>query len=381
MTVTMTERPDEPAPPGSGAPSLSHPLVVVAAAASGAAGLVHGAAAGTHQGDTTLVRLFAFAALVQIAWAVWAVARPSRSVMFWGAAINAAMVLAWAASRTFGLPLVDALSEVEPVGTQDLLCAVLGAGAALFAGAAALGLRLPRWSFMMPVALLSVTALAFFGAVAPHQHSHSHDHAHSDAAAASDGHTHSHGSAMSTDPIVSISDPRLTATQRAAAQKLLDESRAALRKFPDQSSIEAAGYRSIGDSVTGFEHFVNPQYLVNADELDPNQIESIVMQVNPDGTKTTASAMYILARGKTMADVPEIAGSLTTFHDHQNLCWDPSGLRVVGVVNASGQCSRGVFRPTAPMLHVWATDTPCGPFSGIEGHGGDCKAHSHGPVN
>jgi hypothetical protein len=35
-----------------------------------------------------------------------------------------------------------------------------------------------------------------------------------------------------------------------------------------------------------------------------------------------------------------------------------------------------VLRATAPMLHVWLEDTPCGPFAGIEGHGGSCD-HAH----
>jgi hypothetical protein len=31
-----------------------------------------------------------------------------------------------------------------------------------------------------------------------------------------------------------------------------------------------------------------------------------------------------------------------------------------------------------PMLHVWITDHPCGPFAGLEGHGGSCvQDHDH----
>ena len=44
--------------------------------------------------------------------------------------------------------------------------------------------------------------------------------------------------------------------------------------------------------------------------------------------------MYILGFGKTMADVPDVAGELTTWHDHQNLCWE--GIRVVGTTDATG---------------------------------------------
>jgi hypothetical protein len=50
---------------------------------------------------------------------------------------------------------------------------------------------------------------------------------------------------------------------------------------------------------------------------------------------------------------------------------------VVATLDAEGNCARGTFRPTAPMLHVWMTDNPCGPFAGLEGsHGSGCS-HDH----
>jgi hypothetical protein len=78
-----------------------------------------------------------------------------------------------------------------------------------------------------------------------------------------------------------------------------------------------------------------------------------------------------------MADVPDVAGPLTTWHDHQNLCWDESGVRLAGVV-VNGTCTPGgVQRGTSPMLHVWITEHPCGPFAGIEGHGNGTCTHEH----
>jgi hypothetical protein len=175
-------------------------------------------------------------------------------------------------------------------------------------------------------------------------------------------------------PIVSIEDPRLTDQQRGAAQVLLDRTLNALVTFPDEQSLVDAGYVSIGDGRTGFEHYVMVEYLDDEYELDADHIESVVLKVE-GGAKTVASAMYILSTGKTMADVPDIAGSLTTWHDHQNLCWD--GIRVVGVLGPDGRCTRGEHRATAPMIHVWKEPQPCGPFSGIEGtHGASCADHS-----
>ena len=102
-----------------------------------------------------------------------------------------------------------------------------------------------------------------------------------------------------------------------------------------------------------------------------------MFQVQPDGSKAVASAMYIMEPGTTMENVPDIAGELTPWHDHQNLCFAPNGRLSGRLVN--GACvPGGTLRVTAPMMHVWLADTPCGPFSGVEGHGGDCQHAHHG---
>ncbi len=81
----------------------------------------------------------------------------------------------------------------------------------------------------------------------------------------------------------------------------------------------------------------------DGNELDPLHIESIVTQLQADGTKKIASAMYILEPGATLATAPEIAGGLTPWHNHDNLCWE--GGKVVGLYVA-GKCvpARGVPR-------------------------------------
>jgi hypothetical protein len=195
------------------------------------------------------------------------------------------------------------------------------------------------------------------------------------------GHSHE-DPATPTGPIISLDDPRLTAAQRTAAQQLIDVTAAAMARFPTVQAVRDAGYFSIGDASTGYEHFVNFGYLADGpeNELNPDRIESIVARVNPDGSRTIASAMYILSIGDTLADAPDIAGELTTWHDHQNLCWELP--RVVGIA-VNGVCARGTLIPTPPMLHVWMIPHPCGPFAGIEtnddttSHGDSCGSHAH----
>jgi hypothetical protein len=357
------------------------PALVVAAMASAGAGLVHAAAAGSHNTDSTLALLFSLAAAAQFGWAALAVARPVRAMAGAGALLNASMVGAWLVSRTSGWPVVDALSGREAVGAQDAIAAGLGGLAALAALAYVAGLTLPRATTLTPAALGSavvVLALAIPGMAAEHSDDHGEgaEHAHGDVAAHDDG--HAHGDPAGHDgPIISLDDPRVTEEQREAAQALIDDTTAGMAAYTDVDSVVADGYISIGDGVTGWEHFINIGYITDGVDMDPDQIESIVFKVEPDGTKTVASAMYILGFDKTMDDVPEVAGELTTWHDHQDLCWE--GAQVVGKTDANGDCANGTFRPTPPMLHVWMTEHRCGPFAGIESHGGsdDCS-HDHG---
>lgn len=442
--------------------------IVIAAAGSAGAGLIHATVAGSHADSRALVWMFAACAAAQLGWAAVVVLVPKRSVLLAGVVINSAAVGAWFLSRTVGISFVDALAEPEAIGTQDLLAALLAAAAV---GGAVLAIAQPiarrsvsnAWSaaIVFATVVLAVPALAAshthghdhladehihaVGAAAhthadgvEHEHDaavagaveHSHDsteatgdgttsttHAHTTTTGAThtdDGHTHgsttpvtnptdpeqvphSHGPSTPTTPgvttpphthpapsptgpIVTVNDPRLSAAQQTAAGNLLVNTVQAMTAFPTVASVEAAGYQSIGDASTGFEHFVNWTFFSDGTELNPQRIESIVARVNANGSRTIVSGMYILTLGKTMADVPDIAGTLTTWHDHQDLCWAPTptgGNRVTGIA-VNGTCPNGGANvPTPPMLHVWLEPQPCGPFAGIEGtHGSSCQ-HTH----
>jgi len=351
--------------------------LAAAAARPAGAGLVHAAAAGSHGDDITLAWLFALCAVAQLGWAVVVVLRPHRLVIVAGIALNAGCVAVWALTRSVGLG--GPFGAAESIGFQDVLAAVLSGVAIVAAGLALLPHR-RRARLDAPavlVACLIVLVLAVPAMAAGHTRTDGNSQ--DTVASASGAHVH-HSSAVAdpTGTIVSLDDPRLTSTQKQRATNLLTTTRAALAKFPDEASIIADGYVWIGDGRRPgkFEHFVNRDYLLDGRELDPNAIESIVMQMQPDGTKKVVSAMYILNMGKTLADAPDIAGSLTRWHDHQNLCWDATYTRLEGIF-LNGRCvPGGILHATPPMMHVWVNNPPCGPFSGIEGHGGTC-VHTH----
>jgi hypothetical protein len=297
-----------------------------------------------------------------------------RSVAWAGVALNAVFVSAWALSRTTGLPLIDSLREVGEVGTQDVIAAALGATAL---SAALLSMfqpvRRPTLETGWVVAsVLAVTFVAVPAMASEHTHSEGAGHVHADgAAAATDDHAaHEQSDAASVDdhhhdvPARLDHDP--TDDQMKAAADLIVRTKAATLQYADVKAAEANGYRSIGDGFTGVEHFVNRDFMADTDVLDPSKPESLVYRVNPDKTRELITVMYILPNGSTMDDVPDIAGNLTLWHDHDNLCFDPATSRLSGIF-VNGACKPGgVHVQTAPMLHVWVTPNPCGPFAGTD---------------
>lgn len=164
----------------------------------------------------------------------------------------------------------------------------------------------------------------------------------------------------------------VTPEQQAAAENLVALNVVRLPQWTDYKTAAAAGYHSIGDGLTGFEHFIKWDSINDDVALDPDHPESLVYSIQPDGSKTLVSAMYFLPDTVSLNDVPNIGGALMQWHIHDNLCFtnDPVAPQVRGVTNAAGECPVPLtkFRP-APMIHVWITPNKCGPFAALEGIG------------
>lgn len=139
--VANARRPEAPAAPNESHLSLSwllgHPLVGAAALSSAGAGLVHAAAAGTHSAERVAALLFAVTGALQVAWAFYYLARPTRAAAVLGLVLNGSFAAMWLASRTIGLPFPEALAGVEHVTLQDTIAAMLGLAAAVCAAVAA----------------------------------------------------------------------------------------------------------------------------------------------------------------------------------------------------------------------------------------------------
>ncbi len=190
---------------------------------------------------------------------------------------------------------------------------------------------------------------------------------------------HSHTTAASTakpydptQPIDLSGTPGVTPEQQAAAENLVAVTLVRLPKWADYRVAEAAGFHSIGDGLTGFEHYINWDWINDDLVLDPDHPESLVYRPQPDGTKLLVSAMYMLPDTVALTDVPDIGGALMQWHIHDNLCFteDPVAPQVRGVTSAAGTCPNGLRKlQPAPMIHVWITTNKCGPFAALEGLG------------
>ena len=378
--------------------------LAVAGLASIGAGAIHATAVGMHSEHRQAVVAFVCVSVFQIGWGTWALVRSGRLLALLGAAGNAAAVGGWVIAKSSGISFIDGLETAEDPQFADTLCAVLGAVAAVAALAAVLGIfgigrRTPRPSFVGAAALATVF-LSVPGMVAAgnHHHADGEGHTHGDGAAAAGGHTHT---ASAVPP--KAFDPRLpidlsgvdgvTPEQQARAENILSENLRRLPQWADPATAEAAGYHSIGDALTGDEHYINWDSINDDHVLDPDHPESLVYSVKrgSDGkwTKTLEAAMYMLPTGTTLDEVPDVGGALTQWHIHDNLCFsnDPVAPRVAGITTSDGGCPAGLqkFEPV-PMMHVWILPNPCGPFAALEGVGagqikdGETRAcdHAHG---
>ena len=100
-----------------------------AACASLGAGLIHLAVVSEHVSEWWLYGLFFIVlGVLQVAWAVRAMAGGPLPVPRLFAAMNAAVIGLWLVTRTTGLPVGPEPWEAEAVGTADLLCSGFGGG-------------------------------------------------------------------------------------------------------------------------------------------------------------------------------------------------------------------------------------------------------------
>ena len=110
--------------------------------------------------------------------------------------------------------------------------------------------------------------------------------------------------------------------QEQRARAIISATARDLARYADPAVAVAAGYRSIGDAATGYEHYLKWSLLDDGRVLDSAAPESLVYKL-VGGTKKLVSAMYIAQPGTNMNDptLVNYAGPLMQWHVHSNLCW------------------------------------------------------------
>jgi len=358
---------------------LSRPLLI-ASAASISAGAIHASAIGAHAEHPPTAKTFAVVAFIQVAWGVLALLRPTRRIAFLGTALGGVFFIAWVAAKMRGLPFIDGLGDKESPQFADTLCAALALISSIAAAKVAFWFRpmKPRPILAASTAALLV-ALALPGMVEAGNHVHSHGSPGQAVVVGADGKAQvvTATAAVPTHPY----DPALpidlggvagvTPEQQARAENLVGETLIRLPQWADASKAEAAGFRSIGDGVTGDEHLINWSYISDDKILDPDYPESLVYNVR-SGHRVLESAMFMLAPGSDLTTVPDVGGALTQWHIHNNLCFtdDQEAPHVAGLTDSGGNCRAPTVKlEPVPMIHVWITKNACGPFAALEGVG------------
>jgi hypothetical protein len=376
----------EPASQTAGAPPSDWPgqqLLAVAGLAAIAAGVIHGAAIAAHSEHREAVWVFLVTAVFQLAWGAAAIARPRRWLAAIGVAGSATLLVGWAIAKTSGLSFVDGLDDAEPMQLADGLAAGLAAVTLVAAGATLMPRRLTLPRPIVALACVALIGVMLPGAAAAVDHSHSGDTDHSAGDHAAGDHAHGDTAAVTDEPAAAVPprpfDPAMpidlsgvegvSEEQQARAENLLAVTLTDLPQWADPAYAEAHGFQSIGDGGTGVEHYINREYMANDTILDPDEPESLVFDttVSP---KQLVAAMYMLPPGTTLDDVPDVGGALTQWHIHNNLCFTEGG-QVAGLTQSDGSCAAPLVKaPEQPMMHVWLTPHPCGPFAALEGIGG-----------
>lgn len=372
-------------------PVPAAPLVIGGLASLGA-GAIHAAAIGVHSEHRPAVVAFTVVAALQLAWGVLGLIRGGRLVALAGMIVSGGALAGWALAKTSGIGLIDGLDQAEDVQLADGVAAALAAvalvGAVRALLTALIGPPRPARRRLAPapallhvfatvaVAAVSVTAMVSAGS---HSHAGGHEeetagHAHDTEAGHDDGEEHAETVALAAKPY----DPELpidlggvegvTPEQQAAAENLVAITLIELPQFADPAVAEAQGWHTIGDGATGHEHLINWDLIDDGRVLDPDYPEALVYDTSGGGRRLV-SAMFMLERGTSLDDVPELGGALTQWHIHDDLCFSPGeNPRVAGLTEVGESCEPPLqkFEPT-PMIHVWIEAHPCGPFAALEG--------------
>lgn len=382
MTPNPEAPPTPPAehdtrPPIEPAPTQGGGALVLLAACSAGAGLIHAAMTPTHVAEwATEGRAFGVLAVAQLLVAAAVLVRPSRSSVALAGAVQVPAVVGWVWSRTAGLPFGPGAGEPQAVGWIDAVATGLEVVALVLAvrlvladrsavtrpSGSAAPRRAPRVATAFAVGIVAVAGALAASPVGQHQHGSGHDDGHADDH--TDAADHAHADA-------GIPERPLSPSIRRALASELTTAREVAMRLPTVADAEAAGYTRAGPFAPGAgAHYVNRTYgQAQAFDLDT---PLAYLYAGTDPTSPVVGIMYF-----TLTDTPPegFTGPLDVWHEHSGVCLTtaPDGSLDVPlppdaeVTEEACDGFDGDFLDiTGQMVHAWVVpgwDSPQGVFS------------------
>lgn len=343
-------------------------MVISTGVLSVAAGAIHLVAFGSHHG--LIATLIGVSGLVQVAAGLLVMIVPRAPVLIACAGVNIGAVIGWAASRTVGLPFAGGAAEA--VGTQDLICAILGAGAFVTA-LLALGYPDHSWSVASWVICALAGGLAVVGAFSTSHHGIADQSVpileagrlstrlpEPEAIAllglsarpvlqGAGGHTHTgsgHGAGFVAPPPpepLNEQDQELLDLQWAAAV-------AAAQSLMTIEQAEAAGYRQASTDAPGIgAHWVKWSLVDRPfDPAEPSML--LFRNRRPGKPPELVGFSYWVAS----ATEPEgFAGPNDHWHSHQGMCFVDGWLKYERVERRQDCEDTWIEASDLWMLHAW----------------------------
>jgi hypothetical protein len=153
-----------------------------------------------------------------------------------------------------------------------------------------------------------------------------------------------------------------TDAQKAAAAKLVDDTRAGIARYEEVQVALTDGYRPSTPPMAPTVHYANPAY-AKGPVLDPTHPQTLVYANTPSGPRLLG-AMYMMPKAN---EAPRnFGGALAEWHTHPNLCFTMPPFAIDGLESPFATCPVGSINgPTPAMLHVWTVPNPAGPFGDL----------------
>ena len=355
------------------------------AALSVGAGVIHFAVSGGHfDVSWTHGAFFAVVAWLQLGWAAAVVLKPTRRVLLIGAVGNAFIIVTWAMSRVWGVPVGPDAWTPEQISLADALASgfeavlVVMCGAVLVHPSVARRRVAPRFGGVLlagsalAVAIVSTLALTpsfasdhHGGGEAAHGSAHDGD-GHDGEGHDGDGHT---GVVIQADgssacELAAVANEgnsghghrgpvAFTPLDDATRLELADQvalSNQAVAAYPTVKEAEAAGWRRVTPYVPCIAaHYLKSSALMNP--FDPAEPEILLYDGDGPDSRIVGLSYLVFADKDTP---PEgFAGPNDPWHVHRQLCIGGGG--VLGDESSGPEECEGRGGRVVPLENLWMT--------------------------